>query len=337
MPVDKKKAAHSGGSVSAAFGVSTVLVGAPDYTILRKELQLEVAGRFQPKKVDTMVLSEVYSDMGLWPRSRRVADCGTYLEYHVTETEKRLHLANFCKDRLCPLCNWRRSLKIFGQVSRIMDALEKDKYRFLFLTLTVRNCSASELQRTVDMLFSGWRYMYNKSPVFRRSVCGSFRNLEITRNLKTEEFHPHFHVVLAVRPSYFTRGYLTQAQWAELWRDSCDLDYNPIVDICAIVPEGNKGISGAVAEVSKYAVKPVDFLRGIPEERAAYVSAFLSALSRRRLCSFTGCFSQMRKQLDLDDVESGDLVHVDGDDLRADVAYMVVRYAWRAGVYVLQD
>ena len=68
-------------------------------------------------------------------------------------------------------------------------------------------------------------------------------------------------------------------------------------------------------------------------DRMNFVSAFLSALAHRRLCSFTGCFNQVRKQLALDDVEDGDLVCVDADKLRPDVAYLVVRYRWRAGAY----
>ena len=72
-------------------------------------------------------------------------------------------------------------------------------------------------------------------------------------------------------------------------------------------------------------------------DRVQYVSAFLSALTGRRLCSFTGVFDRVRKQLSLDDVENGDLIHVDADDLRSDVAYMIVRYSWKAGFYVLLE
>jgi len=66
----------------------------------------------------------------------------------------------------------------------------------------------------------------------------------------------------------------------------------------------------------------------------SYVSAFLNALTSRRLISFTGCFNKVRKLLNLDDAETGDLVHVDDDTLREDVATMIVRYGWRNGVYV---
>ena len=175
--------------------------------------------------------------------------------------------------------------------------------------------------------------MYHKKGIFRKSVFGSFRSLEVTRNSRTSFFHPHLHVILAVRSDYFHKGYISQAEWGRLWRSCCNLDYDPIIDIRKIKP-GSEGLSGAVAEVSKYAVKATDFLKGSMDDMADYVSAFLSALTGRRLCSFTGCFDKVRKQLALDDLENGDLVHVEADELRADLAYMVVRYCWRSGVYV---
>lgn len=311
-------------------GLPTTLINS---NMVLQDLQGEVERRFQPKKAASEKLSAVYDNLQLLSRSARVRDCGSYLEFHVTDTEKKLHLSNFCKDRLCPMCNWRRSLKIFSQVSLVMNELELQGYEFLFLTLTVRNCSGADLPATCQMLFDGWRSLYNKKEIFKKSVLGSFRSLEVTRNKKTGEFHPHLHVILAVRPVYFKHGYLTQAQWADLWRSCCSLDYTPVIDIRRI-KKGRKGLSGAVAEVAKYAVKSSDFLNGSLEDCSSYVSAFLSALSGRRLCSFTGVFSDVRKKLALDDVEHGDLVHVDTDNLRSDVAFMIVRYAWKSGLYV---
>lgn len=313
-----------------AFGRSITM---NDFTMIESKLQDEVVSKFQPKKESSLLLSEVYEQLNLISRALRVSDCGSYLEYHITDQAKKLHTANFCRDRLCPMCNWRRSLKIFGQVSKVMNELEKQGYQFLFLTLTVKNCSAADLPDTVQMLFDGWRRMYNKKDVFKRSVSGSFRSLEVTRNRNTKFFHPHFHIILAVRPDYFSKDYISQSEWSRLWRSCCNLDYDPIIDIRKIKP-GLDGLSGAVAEVSKYAVKATDFLNGSMDDMTDYVSAFLSALTGRRLCSFTGCFDKVRKQLSFDDVENGDLVHVEMDEMRADLAYMVVRYCWRSGIYV---
>lgn len=71
------------------------------------------------------------------------------------------------------------------------------------------------------------------------------------------------------------------------------------------------------------------------DEQVAGVLDYLVALSGRRLCSFTGCFVDVRRQLRIDDDPvDGDLLDVDGGGLRDDVAYMVVRYRWQAGVYI---
>ena len=110
------------------------------YTASLQSLQDEIEKKFVGKKEQTDILGAVYSVLDMENRSRRVLDCGSFLEFKVTEEKAKLQHANFCRDRLCPMCNWRRSLKIFAQVSKVMDALQAEGYQFLFLTLTVRNC-----------------------------------------------------------------------------------------------------------------------------------------------------------------------------------------------------
>lgn len=51
------------------------------------------------------------------------------------------------------------------------------------------------------------------------------------------------------------------------------------------------------------------------------VAILTSALFNRRLIAFGGAFKEVHKKLNLDDVETGDLVNVEGGDLREDVEY----------------
>lgn len=306
-----------------------------------------------------------------------VNGCGTELEYHVPLTDgggvASLVHANFCRDRMCPLCNWRRSLKVFGQVSKIMNELDGCGYRYLFLTLTVRNVWGAELSDAVQALYDGWRVLYNKymegpyrsaEKRLKNVVAGTFRALEVTVSdgrYSPEwagSFHPHLHVILAVEPSYFKRGrYLDESDWQELWRKACRLDYDPSIKIEAVRPkdvgrldvptEAGKPLdySGAVAELSKYPLKDADFLcdEKYSQPEGQYMDWLLKALRRRRLLGLTGCFREVSRALLLDDMESGDLVNVDGGDgaepvealeLRDDVQYMVLKYKWQCGVYV---
>lgn len=318
-------------------------ISTDDFNMQLGELQRDVMEKIAPKRAGVDQLAAVYAEIysrtdasSFQRRAATTAQCGTFLEYRVSAQGRRLAGANFCRDRLCPMCAWRRSLKIFAQVSRVMDALQQsDSYDFLFLTLTIRNRPGGDLPDAVQQLYDGWRKLYHKNAVFRQQVCGTFRALECTRNQQTGEYHPHLHVILAVRPSYWAgRNYIPQRGWARMWQAVCGLDYCPIVDVRRIKP-GSRGLAGAVAEVAKYSVKSQDYLHGTMDEQVAGVLDYLVALSGRRLCSFTGCFADVRRQLRIDDDPvDGDLLDVDGSGLRDDVAYMVVRYRWQAGVYV---
>ncbi|MEM0173246.1 MAG: protein rep [Sulfolobaceae archaeon] len=310
------------------------LVHTVDYKPSLDKTQTELEERFEPKKRDSIYLSDIYRFLGYEDRSLKVFCCGEYLEFKLTNESGKLHAANFCKDRLCPMCNWRRSLKLSHQVSKVVDVLQESGYSFLFLTLTIKNCAAIDLADTVDKLNAGWRYLYHNNAVFKKQVHGTFRAYEITRNVYDNSFHPHIHVILAVRSSYFNgSNYISQKKWVEMWQEALSIDYKPVVDIRA-VQSSSRGLTGAVAEVAKYSVKGSDYLSQSIEKSADTVSHLLEAISFRRLCSFTGVFAKVRKQLKLDSIENGDLVNTD-TELNSEVAYQIVRYRWKFGFYAL--
>jgi len=52
----------------------------------------------------------------------------------------------------------------------------------------------------------------------------------VTRD-KDNGAHPHFHTLMMVPPSWFTRDYVKHDRWVELWRDCLRVNYEPNVDI----------------------------------------------------------------------------------------------------------
>lgn len=288
----------------------------------------EVADKFTDKKRRSEKLATIYKYLQLDTKAHSVFQCGQYLEFKVTHNETRLNQAYFCKDRLCPMCNWRRSLKIFSQVSKVIEYLG-DNYKYLFLTLTLKNVTAYQLPSAVDDILSGWRYLYNKNKQFKQSIKGTFRALEVTYNKATNTYHHHLHVVLAVTDQYFKKDYISHAKWQEIWKKACKIDYQPVVHICKVRKDkGNQYI----AEVAKYAVKDNDYLERSFLDAVDQVLTYLMALYKRRLVGFTGCLQEARKQLKLDDIESGDLLNND-DKLSPDIEYIIVKYHWRSGIY----
>lgn len=306
-------------------------------------LDKELKTKFAPKRRASELLAQSYSRLGYDGKAERVSECGTELEFTSDYEAWKLTKANFCRDRLCPMCAWRRSYKIFAQVSQIMNVIAGD-YVFLFLTLTVPNCDPDELVRTLDDMQKAW-YRLTQYKRFKSVVCGFFKALEVTRNSLVGTYHPHYHIILAVRKSYFvSQDYINHDEWLNLWRKAKKDPTITQVDIRRCKPKEEigvgeaavKALSSAVSEVSKYSVKSTDYIiPGDTDTSDEVVFTLGAALHGRRLCSFGGCFDEARKKLQLDDCEDGDLVHLDNLYLRSDVAVMVRKYNWSCGAYKL--
>lgn len=295
-------------------------------------------------KQEAEELRESYNRLGMEDKAARVAQCGCRLVFRECQSGhgKRLVAGYFCQVRLCPMCAWRRSLLIFKQVNDILhEATKGQKLRFLFLTLTCRNVGSEELSATLDKLFKAWKKLSERKQ-FKNSVVGWFRALEVTHKMHTDEYHPHFHAILAVQPSYFKKKdkYITQEQWVDLWQKSLGVDYKPIVDIRTAKPKRKgQGMESTVAEAAKYTVKPGDFLDPADElgtDLAVYTLDH--ALKNRRLIAFGGIFKDIRKQLKQVDVEKADLVKIDDDESEGcscEICGAMMReviYKWHVGL-----
>ena len=95
------------------------------------------------RKILSLKLADIFEELG-YKKSlvERVQTCGDLLRFIRREDGSlKLYQAYFCKNKLCPMCNWRRSMKYSYQTSRIVDEAIKQepRARFIFLTLTVKN------------------------------------------------------------------------------------------------------------------------------------------------------------------------------------------------------
>ena len=297
------------------------------------------------KKLNNTKLYESYIRLDDINKAVRLKDCGTFLEfrYYSDTGQQILHKANFCKIRLCPMCAWRRSLKIFGQTSKIMNEyeLQNPNDRYIFLTLTLKNCYGEDLKETIDLMFKAFKQLFKYKEIIN-IVKGYFRALEITYNYKQSTFHPHFHIVLAVDNEYLVKRtsngknnkYITQKKWTTLWKKALQEDYEPIVNVKVVK---NK-VSG-VKEISKYSVKDVDYLKADKQLTDRLVYIFDKVLHNRRLFAYGLEFKKLHKKLNLDDVINGNMIQTDNEIVREDLNYIIMRYSWNVGLqnYILID
>lgn len=262
--------------------------------------------RWADHKSDNTYIAAAYD--GVDPRkAERLRDCANWLSFYRKEDGSlKLHDARFCRVRLCPICQWRRSLKTFAQMSQVLEIAKADGYQFIFLTLTMKNCGGDVLSDELTHILLSFNRLMKYKDV-QKAVKGFYRGCEVTHNLETDEYHPHLHVILAVKPSYFSHTYISHDKWLSLWRRALQVDYTPVVDIRKC-----KGGAKAVAEACKYTVKPEGIINYDDWDMTVETVRTLDkALESRRFIGLGGILKEIHKSLHLDDIEEGDLVHVE--------------------------
>lgn len=249
-------------------------------------------------------------------RAYRLAHCGDRLYFSKLGS---LVSANFCRDRICSICNWRRSMKIFSKLSCVLNEIN-DLYgfKYIFLTLTVKNCSAVNLKDTISLISESFRRFY-QIKMFKGAVRGYFKSLEITYNQDTCSYHPHLHVVLAVDYDYFDNfaKYMDIRNIVSSWRRCLRVDYDPVCYIESVKNYTYK----SVLEVSKYILKGNDFL-SVSDFDFYYL---VDSIAGVRFVSSGGI---IKTYLHLDDLES-DTANLNNP---CNDNYLVL-FVWRSGVY----
>jgi plasmid rolling circle replication initiator protein Rep len=302
-------------------------------------LQDDFYGRENPwraKKVANEYLSLAYKKIDE-RKAQRLLECSTHLFFKkFDDGSRKLHSMNSCRVRLCPLCTWRRTLRVYADNKRIFDFVNSEKkYKFVLLTLTEKNCKAEDLSKRIDALFYAWK-LFSKTKPFKQAVKGWYRGLEVTHNTdflskNYDTYHPHFHVILAVNKSYFTsRYYLSQPEWVKLWRSALSANYDPVVDVRKI---NDLAESKTVAEVSKYPIKDGDYIIYDDWDLTFDTVATLdTALSNRRLIAYGGILKDAKKALKIDDIENADLVHLDDEPgAEPDDNFVLEYFFWHTG------
>lgn len=207
--------------------------------------------------------------------------------------------ARFCKQRLCPICNYRRSTMLWHKVKEVTNHIENE---YVFITLTVRNCTAENLKNEIDHILESFHRITCRR-TWKKNFLGYIRGLEITYNAEENTYHPHLHILAVTSDDYFKSEYVdihTLRQW---WTESAQLDYYVQVNIKKV-----KDKDSAIAEVVKYAVKVADLLENkIDENRLKATQTIASCVNGRRLMSTGGIITKLAKDLKIDFDEEDDL------------------------------
>ena len=253
--------------------------------------------------------------------------------------------ANNCENRFCPICAYKKSRKDAMKISIMLKSLEKE-CRFLFLTLTAKTVTSNNIINEITDYNKSFKRFSELKP-FKGAVVGYIRKLEITYdgnktvtkamykqkkkyydslglkvgapNPNYNKYHPHFHVLLAVKKNYFGRNYITQEKWLEMWRNAKRDETITQVDVRKF--DMTKG----AAEMAAYAAKDSDYLQSQEVFNVMY-----KALKGRQIITYNGVFKESAKLY-----KKGDLDYLKDIDL-IEYAYRIL-YQWGQGDYVQRE
>ncbi len=247
--------------------------------------------------------------------SSRITQCSGLLSFCRTEHrdtgERRIKLkaCRFCRARHCPICQWRRALMWIARFLKALPRIEADypTVRWIFITLTVKNCGLTELRETIGAMNAAWKRLSVRKQF---PLIGFARALEVTKG-KDGSAHPHFHVLGMVQSGYFKgKCYLSQADWTTLWQECLQVEYTPVVHVQAVKPNkkfGNDAVRAAIAETFKYTVKPSDLLGKGSDVDREWLVELTSQLHKTRAITLGGVLKNYLSEAEPDDLIGEDI------------------------------
>ncbi|BAY47221.1 replication protein A [Scytonema sp. HK-05] len=226
----------------------------------------------------------------------RIRMCSELLEFRLLPEESegilklQLSDARFCRVRQCPVCQWRRSLMWKAKAYKILPQVVADypKYRWLFITLTVKNCKISKLRESLDLINKAFKRL---TELKSWSAKGWVKSIEVTRGRDGVSAHPHLHILAMVPPSYFSHQYLSHAKWVALWQQCLRVDYQPVIHVSAIAKHHDP--KALIPEILKYQVKESDLVADVE-----WFLELTRQLHRTRAIGVGGVLRQYMRELE---------------------------------------
>lgn len=250
----------------------------------------------------------------------RLKECGNILRFLADKERKNFKLAGgvFCNNRFCPMCSWLKAKKTAFEILEILEfARVREKKEFIFMTLTAPNVSADKLSEEITDFNESFRRLF-QTKAFKVISKGFIRKLEVTYNEERNDYHPHFHVIVAVTPSYFkSRNYISKKKLLEMWRKAKRDESITQVDVKKISMNSIQ----EVMEIATYSTKQSQLYLN-----KEVFDVFYNSLRGRQLLTFNKLFKELRRLQNLKELDLSELV--DLNEIRTK-AYWEIFYKWQ--------
>lgn len=258
----------------------------------------------------------------------RLIECGNFIKFQSSEDKTKFILAggNFCNNRFCPFCSWLKAKRTAFELLELIKVVEyTEKLAFIFITLTVPNVSKESLRKEIENFNKSFKRLF-QSQEFKAFNKGFIRKLEITYNEKRNDYHPHFHLVVAVNKSYFkSRNYMSKRRLLELWQRATR---NPNITQVDIKPCRMDTVK-QVMELATYSAKQGDLYSS-----KDVFDGFYEGLFRKKLLVYNGIFKEYKKKIEVGEVDPAEVIELNQilEEATKEICLM-----WEKSSYLLAD
>lgn len=275
---------------------------------------LRYGNKWESKKRKAKEVSEKMAKIGEKVRAIRMANCAEVVNGRVCEHCGQMHVqyANLCRDRFCPICKWRLSMRRFTDMFRIVTGLRQQypESSWQFVTLTCRNCAPKDLSELLDEMSRCWNNI-TTAKKFKKRIAGWARSTEFTYNEVTGELHPHYHILVMYKELEEPDDYIIQRWLKGLnWKTSRLAQEEHTIEFTAEDeqeigwevdqnPEDTAVIE-AVLETYKYTTRDKD----VDNMPLGVFRTMVSVLQNRRLTAFGGIIKEYAKELNVERMDN---------------------------------
>lgn len=258
----------------------------------------------------------------------RLKECGNFIKFQSSKDKTKFILAggNFCNNRFCPFCSWLKAKRTAFELLELIKVVEyKEKFAFLFITLTVPNVPKESLRVEIENFNKSFKRLF-QTEEFKAFNKGFIRKLEVTYNEKRKDYHPHFHLVVAVNKSYFkSRNYMSKRRLLELWQKATRNSNITQVDIKPCRMDTVKQIM----ELATYSAKQGDLYSS-----KEVFDGFYEGLFRKKLLVYNGIFKEYKKKIEVGEVDPAEVIELNQilEEATKEICLM-----WEKNSYLLAD
>lgn len=197
--------------------------------------------------------------------------------------------ARYCNTRACNVCTRIRTAKLMnGYVDQILQLGDIE-----FVTLTVPNCTADDLDIVVDNILKQIVLVIRNLREKKGIKISGIRKLEITYNVSTNTFHPHLHLLVDKNS-----GSLIVDEWLKRMptskRQGWDYKKKMMVDLQDV----RKADKNSLSEIFKYTTKVIVSKKGQMDVYIQPLNRILECLYKRRCFQPFGIVKMVSEDVD---------------------------------------